>query len=226
MIRWANLIIATGHNNAAMNRGILQTARHYVQGDHIAEGMLNRVEAVVRTFDPCLSCSTHAMGRMPLTVELRAPDGSSGARDAEGLRPGRYGRTYNQHRPCLPHRQLRRGTRTATCTPALLLACGNSLREDDGVGLRIAEAAEQLFPASRLRIVAAQQFTPEMAADLAATDLAIFVDASVGDDPGAIRVHAPSRPAQILRRRIGWTRLLCWPWQGRCADTYRRTPLP
>jgi NAD-reducing hydrogenase large subunit len=59
-----------------MNRGILQTARHYVQGDNVAEGMLNRVEAVVRTFDPCLSCSTHAMGRMPLSVELRAPDGS------------------------------------------------------------------------------------------------------------------------------------------------------
>jgi NAD-reducing hydrogenase large subunit len=76
LIVWANLIIATGHNNAAMNRGILQTARHYVQGDHVAEGMLNRVEAVVRTFDPCLSCSTHAMGRMPLSVELRAPDGS------------------------------------------------------------------------------------------------------------------------------------------------------
>jgi NAD-reducing hydrogenase large subunit len=76
LIVWANLIIATGHNNAAMNRGILQTARHYVQGDHISEGMLNRVEAVVRTFDPCLSCSTHALGRMPLSIELRAPDGS------------------------------------------------------------------------------------------------------------------------------------------------------
>ncbi|MGC2638846.1 MAG: Ni/Fe hydrogenase subunit alpha [Acidobacteriaceae bacterium] len=75
LITWANLIIATGHNNAAMNRGILQAARHYVQGDEVKEGMLNRVEAVVRTFDPCLSCSTHAMGRMPLTVELRAPNG-------------------------------------------------------------------------------------------------------------------------------------------------------
>jgi NAD-reducing hydrogenase large subunit len=76
LITWANLVIATGHNNAAMNRGILQTARHYVQGDRIGDGMLNRVEAVVRTFDPCLSCSTHAVGRMPLSVELRAPDGS------------------------------------------------------------------------------------------------------------------------------------------------------
>jgi hydrogenase maturation protease len=72
--------------------------------------------------------------------------------------------------------------------PALLLACGNSLRQDDGVGLRIAEAAEHLFPPSRLRILAAQQFTPEMAADLAQTDLVIFVDASAADDPGSIRV--------------------------------------
>lgn len=72
--------------------------------------------------------------------------------------------------------------------PALLLACGNSLCQDDGIGLRIAEAAEQLFPASRLRIVAAQQFTPEMAADLAATELVIFVDACAADEPGAIRV--------------------------------------
>jgi NAD-reducing hydrogenase large subunit len=54
----------------------LQTARHYVQGDHVKEGMLNRVEAVVRTFDPCLSCSTHAMGQMPLSIELRAADGT------------------------------------------------------------------------------------------------------------------------------------------------------
>jgi hydrogenase maturation protease len=79
-------------------------------------------------------------------------------------------------------------SRTAAGAPALLLACGNSLRQDDGVGLRIAEAAEQFIPASRLRIVAAQQFTPEMAADLAATDLVIFVDACAADDPGAIRV--------------------------------------
>lgn len=74
--------------------------------------------------------------------------------------------------------------------PALLLACGNSLRQDDGVGLRIADAVEQLLPASHLRVVAGQQFTPEMAADVAAAELAIFVDASAADEPGAIRVAA------------------------------------
>ncbi len=75
-IEWANLIIATGHNNLAMNRGVLQVAKHYVKGDKLEEGMLNRVEAVVRAFDPCLSCSTHAIGQMPLHIQLMNPDGS------------------------------------------------------------------------------------------------------------------------------------------------------
>lgn len=55
---WANLIIATGHNNLAMNRGVLQVAQHFVDGDRLQEGMLNRVEAIIRAFDPCLSCSS------------------------------------------------------------------------------------------------------------------------------------------------------------------------
>jgi NAD-reducing hydrogenase large subunit len=73
---WANLIIATGHNNLAMNKGVLQTAKKFVRGDKIPEGMLNRVEAVIRTFDPCLSCSTHAFGHMPLKLQLLSPDGT------------------------------------------------------------------------------------------------------------------------------------------------------
>jgi NAD-reducing hydrogenase large subunit len=75
LITWANLIIATGHNNSAMNRGVLQVAKHFVNGNKLQEGMLNRVEAVIRAFDPCLSCSTHAAGRMALHIELRAADG-------------------------------------------------------------------------------------------------------------------------------------------------------
>jgi NAD-reducing hydrogenase large subunit len=70
LVTWANLIIATGHNNLAMNRGILQAARRFVRGKELSEGMLNRVEAVIRSFDPCLSCSTHAVGQMPLRIEL------------------------------------------------------------------------------------------------------------------------------------------------------------
>jgi len=76
LITWANMIIATGHNNLAMNRGVLQVAKHFVHGDKLSDGVLNRVEAVIRTFDPCLSCSTHAVGHMPLVIRLESPDGA------------------------------------------------------------------------------------------------------------------------------------------------------
>lgn len=76
LIRWANLIIATGQNNMAMNRSVLQVAQRYVHSEKITHGMLNRVEAVIRAYDPCLSCSTHALGQMALKIELVAPDGA------------------------------------------------------------------------------------------------------------------------------------------------------
>ena len=76
LIRWANLIIATGQNNLAMNRSVLQVAQRYVQGERLTHGMLNRVEAVIRAYDPCLSCSTHAVGQMALKVQLLSPNGS------------------------------------------------------------------------------------------------------------------------------------------------------
>jgi len=71
----ANLMIATGHNALAMDKGVLQVAQHFIKGESIQEGMLNRVEAVIRAYDPCLSCSTHAAGQMALHVTLRAPNG-------------------------------------------------------------------------------------------------------------------------------------------------------
>jgi NAD-reducing hydrogenase large subunit len=70
LIERVNLIIATGQNNSAMNRTITQIARHYLKGHNLSEALLNRVEAGIRCFDPCLSCSTHAAGQMPLQVEL------------------------------------------------------------------------------------------------------------------------------------------------------------
>lgn len=75
LITYVNLVIATGHNNLAMNMGVKQVAQRFVHGDRLSEGMLNRVEAVIRTFDPCLSCSTHAIGQMPLHIQLVAPNG-------------------------------------------------------------------------------------------------------------------------------------------------------
>jgi len=72
---WASLVVATGHNNNAMNKGVLQSAKAYVKDGKFTPGALNRIEAVIRTFDPCLSCSTHAFGQMPLAVTLLNADG-------------------------------------------------------------------------------------------------------------------------------------------------------
>jgi NAD-reducing hydrogenase large subunit len=79
LITRVNLIIATGQNNLAMNRTIAQIARHYIREVRtsvaIPEGFLNRVEHGIRCYDPCLSCSTHALGQMPLVVRFLGPDG-------------------------------------------------------------------------------------------------------------------------------------------------------
>jgi NAD-reducing hydrogenase large subunit len=74
-IKWANLIVATGHNNLAINHSVSQVARHFIDGNQMKEGMLNRVSAVVRAYDPCLSCSTHADGTLALEIALRGPGG-------------------------------------------------------------------------------------------------------------------------------------------------------
>jgi NAD-reducing hydrogenase large subunit len=74
-IVWANLVVATGHNNLAINKGVDQVARRFVDGRRLKEGMLNRVSALVRAYDPCLSCSTHAYGGVALQIDLRGPDG-------------------------------------------------------------------------------------------------------------------------------------------------------
>lgn len=76
LVTKVNLLIATGQNNLAMNRAVAQIARHYIRGPEIPESMLNRVEAGIRAFDPCLSCSTHAVGTMPLHLSLVGADGT------------------------------------------------------------------------------------------------------------------------------------------------------
>lgn len=71
-----NMLIATAQNNTAMNRTVRQIAMQFVEGKKIAEPILNRIEAGIRCFDPCLSCSTHAMGQMPLVVQVVDCDGT------------------------------------------------------------------------------------------------------------------------------------------------------
>ena len=87
IITWANLVVATGHNNYAMNQGVLQSAKAYVKNGKFTEGALNRVEAVIRTFDPCLSCSTHAFGQMPLILTLVNADGEVVDRQCVKIQP-------------------------------------------------------------------------------------------------------------------------------------------
>jgi NAD-reducing hydrogenase large subunit len=76
MLTKVNLIVATGHNNWAMSNSVEMVAKTYVDGKKLTEGMLNRVEAAIRAYDPCLSCSTHAIGAMPIAIELVEPDGT------------------------------------------------------------------------------------------------------------------------------------------------------
>ena len=76
LLRKVNLIVATGQNNLAMNRTVAQIAKHYISGNEIPEPMLNRIEHGIRCYDPCLSCSTHAVGQMPLQVRLVGSDGT------------------------------------------------------------------------------------------------------------------------------------------------------
>lgn len=71
-----NLIVATGNNNWAMQTAASMVAKAFVEGDRLKEGMLNRVEAAIRCYDPCLSCATHAVGQMPLEVTLIAANGT------------------------------------------------------------------------------------------------------------------------------------------------------
>jgi NAD-reducing hydrogenase large subunit len=78
----ANLIVATGHNNWAMNQAVESVARTFVHGPAVPEGMLNRVEAAVRCYDPCFSCSTHALGQMPLEMTMIGAEGEVLARVA------------------------------------------------------------------------------------------------------------------------------------------------
>ncbi|WP_420476327.1 Ni/Fe hydrogenase subunit alpha [Noviherbaspirillum sp. ST9] len=75
LVTMCNLIVSTTHNNQAMNEAIRTVARQYLDGNEITEGLLNHVEVAIRAFDPCLSCATHALGKMPLTAELVDAEG-------------------------------------------------------------------------------------------------------------------------------------------------------
>jgi NAD-reducing hydrogenase large subunit len=75
-VTMCNLIVSTTNNNEPMNRAVARVARDFLTGKPaITEGLLNHIEVAIRAYDPCLSCATHALGRMPLLVEVRDRDG-------------------------------------------------------------------------------------------------------------------------------------------------------
>ena len=74
-IKKANLIVSTTSNNQAMNESVRSVANEYLDGNEITEGLLNHLEVAIRAYDPCLSCATHALGKMPLEIELIGADG-------------------------------------------------------------------------------------------------------------------------------------------------------
>jgi NAD-reducing hydrogenase large subunit len=86
-VTMANLIVSTTSNNEPMNRAVESVARRHLSGREITEGLLNHIEVAIRAYDPCLSCATHALGRMPLEVELRDAGGDVVDRCVRGTRP-------------------------------------------------------------------------------------------------------------------------------------------
>jgi NAD-reducing hydrogenase large subunit len=76
LITWCNLIVSTTHNNRAMNEAVRVVAAQYFDGREVSEGLLNHIEVAIRAYDPCLSCATHALGQMPLEVQLVDADGT------------------------------------------------------------------------------------------------------------------------------------------------------
>lgn len=71
LITMCNLIVSTTNNNEPMNRAVRHVADEMISGQKsIREGMLNAVEVAIRAYDPCLSCATHALGKMPLEISL------------------------------------------------------------------------------------------------------------------------------------------------------------
>ena len=88
LVTMCNLIVSTTHNNQAMNEAIREVARQYLDGHEPTEGLLNHIEVAIRAFDPCLSCATHALGKMPLVVEVQDALGQlvgRRQRDGEGV---------------------------------------------------------------------------------------------------------------------------------------------
>ncbi len=98
LVSYCNLIVSTTHNNQAMNESIRSVARSYLDGQEINEGLLNHIEVAIRAYDPCLSCATHALGQMPLQVDVVDAQGALVRRLTQHMAatPGASGASPNE----------------------------------------------------------------------------------------------------------------------------------
>ncbi len=85
LVTYCNLIVSTTNNNQAMNESIRSVATQHLTGHEITEGLLNHIEIAIRAYDPCLSCATHAIGQMPLEVELVDAEGALVSRGRKNM---------------------------------------------------------------------------------------------------------------------------------------------
>ena len=84
LVAYCNLIVSTTNNNQAMNESIRAVASRFLSGREVTEGLLNHIEVAIRAYDPCLSCATHALGEMPLEVDLFDAEGALVSRLRKG----------------------------------------------------------------------------------------------------------------------------------------------
>ena len=84
LVAYCNLIVSTTSNNQAMNEAIRAVAQRFLSGRQVTEGLLNHIEVAIRAYDPCLSCATHALGEMPLEVDLVDANGALLSRARRG----------------------------------------------------------------------------------------------------------------------------------------------
>ncbi|HMT15372.1 MAG TPA: nickel-dependent hydrogenase large subunit, partial [Aestuariivirga sp.] len=88
LVKYCNLIVSTTNNNQAMNEAVRKVATQFLDGNEVTEPLLNHIEVAIRAYDPCLSCATHALGKMPLEVDLVDAEGtliSQGRRNMDGV---------------------------------------------------------------------------------------------------------------------------------------------
>jgi hydrogenase maturation protease len=88
---------------------------------------------------------------------------------------------------------------TSTKARCLLLACGNTLRGDDGIGPWLADwAAERFADEPDLQVISRQQWTPELAADIAEAESVLFIDCSTASEPGSVELHEVQSAQQTV----------------------------